>query len=129
MLRHGVNETTVLPIAEKSNSHDFRSYVPANFALDSTGQYLFCVNYLYPDIPSPREVWVFSTDLAAFPPPPVPTQNLANISTRVNVNTGEGSMIGGFIIDGATPKKVLNQGSRPFPHPHRRARRPGALFT
>jgi Matrixin len=89
------------------NSYDFRSYVPVNFALDSTGKYLFCVNFLYPGIPSSREVWVFSTDLAAFPPPPVPTRNLANISTRVNVNTGDGVMIGGFIIDGATPKKVL----------------------
>jgi hypothetical protein len=90
------------------NSYDFRSYVPVNFALDSTGKYLFCVNALYPGIPSPREVWVFSTDLAAFPPPPPPpTQDLANISTRANVTTGEGAMIGGFIIDGATPKKVL----------------------
>ncbi len=33
--------------------------------------------------------------------------NLANISTRLNVGTGDGALIGGFIITGTQPKKVM----------------------
>jgi hypothetical protein len=37
----------------------------------------------------------------------VPPERLANISTRSRVLTGDDVMIGGFIIDGSTPKRVL----------------------
>jgi uncharacterized repeat protein (TIGR03803 family) len=33
--------------------------------------------------------------------------DLANISTRIRVQTGEGAMIGGFIVTGDAPKKVI----------------------
>jgi hypothetical protein len=76
---------------------------------DSSGKYLFVsVSYLTP------EIWVFSTDLASFPPPPPdPTKDLRNISTRARVETGENAMIGGFIVQGPYPKKVLVRGIGP----------------
>jgi hypothetical protein len=40
------------------------------------------------------------------PPPALPT-TLGNISTRLRVETGDNVLIGGFIITGAGPKKVL----------------------
>ena len=56
---------------------------------------------------------MFSTDFASFPPPVHPTRNLLNISTRVRVEAGESAMIGGFIIKGSAPKKVLVRGLGP----------------
>ena len=38
---------------------------------------------------------------------------LLNISTRARVLTGENALIGGFIVDGAAPKKVLIRGMGP----------------
>ena len=43
-------------------------------------------------------------------PPPI---RLANISTRLAVGTGGNVLIGGFIIDGTQPKKVLLRGRGP----------------
>jgi hypothetical protein len=40
-------------------------------------------------------------------PTPAPTSNLANLSTRLFVQTGDNVGIGGFIITGTDPKKVL----------------------
>jgi len=57
------------------------------------------------------EVWAFSTDLGSFPVPVAdPELKLLNISTRVRVESGEAAMIGGFIIAGDKPKKVLVRG-------------------
>ncbi len=76
-------------------------------ALDHEGKYLF--------VPiNGAELWVFSTDPASFPPAPAkPEKNLLNISTRVRVDSGEKAMIGGFIVAGDTPKKVLIRGLGP----------------
>ena len=41
------------------------------------------------------------------PSPTPPTVTIGNISTRVQVDTGEDVLIGGFIITGSIPKKVL----------------------
>lgn len=47
------------------------------------------------------------------PPTPTPTpvpsavSHLANISTRMNVGTNENVLIGGFIVTGSNPKKVI----------------------
>ena len=47
------------------------------------------------------------------PPPPGPppfvaaAEKLANISTRVSVGTGDNQLIGGFIVTGTQPKKVI----------------------
>jgi hypothetical protein len=44
--------------------------------------------------------------IETFYPPPGPT-TLANISTRLRVETGDNALIGGFIITGTQPKKVI----------------------
>ena len=48
---------------------------------------------------------VIGYDLAGSSDPDPPT--LANISTRLKVQTGDGVLIGGFIVRGAGPKRVL----------------------
>ena len=50
--------------------------------------------------------------LTNVPPAPVPAQSL-NISTRLEVGTGDNVMIGGFIINGTSPKSVLIRGLGP----------------
>ena len=48
------------------------------------------------------------------PPPPSPTPARAlNVSTRLRVETGERVMIGGFIITGSGPKRVVLRGLGP----------------
>jgi len=53
-----------------------------------------------------------TSDIGAFefnglpPPTPMPVA-LANISTRVGVETGDNVLIGGFIVTAAQPKKVM----------------------
>lgn len=42
-----------------------------------------------------------------FPPFTVVAENLANISTRVSAGTDDDRLIGGFIITGAAPKRVI----------------------
>jgi hypothetical protein len=60
------------------------------------------------------ELWKISTDFASFlPPDPIPTQNLANISTRARTGAGDEVMIGGFIIQGDVPKEVVVRGIGP----------------
>jgi hypothetical protein len=39
--------------------------------------------------------------------PPLPASQLSNISTRAFVQTGDNVIIGGFIVDGNAPKKVI----------------------
>ncbi|MGH8093180.1 MAG: matrixin family metalloprotease [Chthoniobacterales bacterium] len=85
------------------------SYEPSYAVFDSSGKYLLVAVGSVT-----AEVWVFSTDLASFPPPtPDPAKNLLNISTRGHVETGEDAMIGGFIVQGPDPKKVLVRGLGP----------------
>ncbi len=79
-----------------------------SFAVDHTEKYFFTVVNSSTNGGPGEEIWIFSTDLAAFPPPPPdPTKNLLNISTRARVDAGEAAMIGGFIVQGPAPKKVL----------------------
>ncbi len=44
---------------------------------------------------------------------PLPPSNLLNISTRLDVETGDNVLIGGFIITGTDPKEVLVRGIGP----------------
>jgi hypothetical protein len=41
------------------------------------------------------------------PPPTAPASHLANISTRMNVGVRDNVLIGGFIVKGSQPKKVI----------------------
>ncbi len=45
--------------------------------------------------------------------PALPPANLLNISTRLNVQTGDNVLIGGFIVTGTAPKKVIIRGIGP----------------
>ena len=53
-----------------------------------------------PNIPNPND----GSDIGAFE---VQTTTLANISTRLRVETGDNVLIGGFIITGTAPKKII----------------------
>jgi len=53
------------------------------------------------------EVW----DLDTYSP--FMTNKLINVSTRANVGTGQNVLIGGFVINGSAPKKVLIRGPGP----------------
>ncbi|HEV2840028.1 MAG TPA: DPP IV N-terminal domain-containing protein [Chthoniobacterales bacterium] len=59
--------------------------------------------------PSPTPVATPS----ATPTPTVQPARALNISTRLRVETGDNVMIGGFIITGAAPKKVIMRGIGP----------------
>src|SRR5205823_6774728 len=62
--------------------------------------------------------WTFSSPCAAGTPTPTPTptvtpSQLLNIATRMRVQTGENVLIGGFIITGTDPKRVIIRGIGP----------------
>src|SRR5205085_12041760 len=44
---------------------------------------------------------------------PSPSPSLLNISTRLRVRTGDNVLIGGFIVQGNAPKKVILRAIRP----------------
>lgn len=70
-------------------------------AVDSTNSYLFVYTHTYHP----------ESDLSVFPvhpegPPPAP-KSLLNVSTRLRVQTQDDVLIGGFILQGTAPKKVV----------------------
>ena len=67
-------------------------------AVDSTGRYLFA-GYLY-DFGDFVGMRVYDVS-------PLPGSQLGNISTRAFVQTGDNVMIGGFIVEGIQPKRVI----------------------
>ncbi len=81
---------------------------PISGLFDASGNYFFC-----PAEGSEGESWIFSTDPASVPAAIHPTKNLLNISTRARVEEGEDAMIGGFIVQGSDPKKILIRGIGP----------------
>lgn len=58
-----------------------------------------------------NDIGAFEFSVVATPTPP-PTR-LANLSTRLRVETGENVLIGGFIVTGTQPKKVIIRGIGP----------------
>lgn len=54
-----------------------------------------------------------STHALAFIPPLASPSKLGNIATRLAVQTGDNVLIGGFIITGAQPKKIIVRGIGP----------------
>ncbi len=59
-----------------------------------------------------NDIGAFEFFVPAPTPTPTPTR-LANISTRLKVETGENVLIGGFIVTGTQPKKVIIRGIGP----------------
>jgi len=76
----------------------FGSGQAADLRADSTGKYLFAG---YTDA-----FWHF-TGTRVYDVSPLPESQLGNISTRAFVQTGDNVMIGGFIVQGIQPKKVI----------------------
>ena len=89
------------------------AYEAGNIVLDHSGKYFYSpVNdYEYYE---GRKLWAFSTDLASFPPHPYSkAKHLLNVSTRTLDQSGNDPMIGGFILQGPKPKKILVRGIGP----------------
>jgi hypothetical protein len=71
----------------------------------------------YPEIPSApggnnADIGAFELGVSSPTPTPIPTptpasSTLAIISTRLRVETGDNALIGGFIVTGTQPKKVI----------------------
>jgi len=72
--------------------------VATKLAVDSTGRYLFA-GYIE-DFGDFRGTRVY--DISS-----LPESRLGNISTRAFVQTGDNAMIGGFIVQGIEPKRVI----------------------
>ena len=67
-------------------------------AVDSTGRYLFA-GY--------TDTFGDFTGTRVYDVAPLPDSQLGNISTRAFVQTGDNVMIGGFIVQGIQPKRVI----------------------
>lgn len=66
------------------------------------------------DSAASNEVFAVAPRSSGTVPPPAPQpRSLVNVSTRGGVQTGDNVMIGGFIITGDTPKKVVLRGVGP----------------
>jgi hypothetical protein len=102
-------KTTIhLSDIEGAATTDGKSAYPANrVTIDSSGKYFFSAVFHQDSFGGDDEFWKFSSDTASFQPPLLPTKNLLNVSTRAMDRNGDDSMIGGFIIQGSDPKKVL----------------------
>jgi YVTN family beta-propeller protein len=68
--------------------------------VDSSGRWLFVATGLYS---TEGDLRIYDTGRDDALPPP----QLGNISTRVNVGRGDDVLIGGFIVKGNVPKKVI----------------------
>lgn len=77
----------------------------SNAVLDLSGARIIAGVALEPGS-TPNGVMAYSAELPPPPPPPLP-KTLLNISTRLKTWPGEDSLIGGFILTGAEPKKVI----------------------
>lgn len=76
-----------------------------DIAVDNSGSKLFLATGYYS---FPGELQVFDTGRTnVSPPAPVAAKSLANVSTRLRVQAGEGALIGGFIITGSESKTVV----------------------
>lgn len=80
-----------------SESRDFRDIV-----VDRSGRWLF-VGTSTMGFPTGGDLRIFDLGRSD----PLPQAQLANISTRGFVNTGDDVLIGGLVINGTGPKKVL----------------------
>jgi WD40 repeat protein len=72
--------------------------VASRLAVDSTGKYLFAGYEVY--FTSFHGTRVYDVS-------PLPESRLGNISTRAFVQTADNAMIGGFIVQGIEPKRVI----------------------
>ena len=84
-----------IPFPAGSNVNDL--------VVDRSGRWLFVSRFAYSQ---PGDLRVYDTGRMD----PVPAARLGNISTRLRVQTDENVLIGGFIIAGNVPKRVIIRG-------------------
>lgn len=82
-------------------------FTPLTMTIDSLGKYLFVGSFEQPEL---RVYALGSTGLPGHPPQP---KSLLNVSTRLNTQEGEQTLIAGFIISGDAPKNILIRGLGP----------------
>ncbi len=71
--------------------------------IDPAGSSLIASTSLYPEN-------LRKYDLTPPPPPQTPAKSLLNISTRLLTQDGDNVLIGGFIVGGTEPKKIMLRG-------------------
>jgi hypothetical protein len=86
-------------------SDTYEQFSVGNLVASQDGRYLAVITPT-----TTRVLDVTTKTVAALPtptPPPEPPGRLGNISTRTFTGTGDNVPIGGFIINGSSPKKVI----------------------
>jgi hypothetical protein len=91
--------TLVGSIPLDPNPNDMIGYAPVDVVVDRSGRWLFVAT----GYPEPGGLRVYDTGRSD----PLPPPRLGNISTRGEVGTGDNVLIGGFVIAGNQPKKVM----------------------
>jgi YVTN family beta-propeller protein len=88
-----------------SAPHDSSGYSGRDMVVDNSGSRLVIATAFYP---SSGDVQIIDTGRRNNPKvlPPAP-RSLANVSTRLRVQPGDGALIGGFIIQGSEAKTVV----------------------
>ena len=88
-----------------TNPGDSSGYTARDLVVENTGAYLFVATSSYPDAADLRVYATGRKNVTAFVPPA--PKSLLNVSTRLRVQTQDDALIGGFIIQGSDPKKVV----------------------
>lgn len=85
-------------------------FIPSKFRVDPTGQYLFASSETSDFVSQLR---VYTTGLPSTPLHPPKPKSLLNVSTRLQSQTGDNVLIGGFIITGEESKQIAVRGVAP----------------
>ncbi len=85
------------------------TFIPAELVVDGVGRYLFAPSSDEEYVPQLR---IYSTGSTPSEHPAKP-RSLLNVSTRLQSQTGDNVLIGGFIISGTQPKTVAVRGIGP----------------
>jgi uncharacterized delta-60 repeat protein len=98
LLPDGALDTTFVAPVELRDNGPFVSFPITNLAAQGFGNFLLTGRYAATGSTATRSISRIKT---------LPDPNLANISTRMRVEQGDNALIGGFIVTGSVPKKVL----------------------
>jgi hypothetical protein len=96
--------------AQNQNANAIRFATMYNFRFDSNRPpqpVMATIGFFKNGSPITVEIMAPISDSASPTPTPAPLAQAVNLSTRMKVQTGEGVGIGGFIVSGNAPKRVL----------------------
>ena len=82
-------------------------FAPSAITTDTLGSYLFAGSVEVP------ELRVYALGSAGLPAHKAQPKSLLNVSTRLNTQSGDQTLIAGFIVTGNTPKNLLIRGLGP----------------